>query len=133
MGAGGKISEAIAGGNAAAITAEEAFAGLAQEAVVFVLGVPSGNRVLVETERLGSIAAGSKYLAIVEAVVAHSAAQLNPKQPPFGGHGAPSRGAHDCNGHCHIWPLALSLMLAHTTSGCFGRKTALANASSMMA
>jgi hypothetical protein len=111
MGAVGKISEAIAGGNSAAITAEEAFAGLAQEAVVFVLGVPSGNRVLVETERPSSVAAGSKYLAIVEAVVAHSAAQLNPKQPPFGRHGAPSFGAHDCNGHCHIWPLALSLAL----------------------
>jgi hypothetical protein len=63
MGAVGKISEAIAGGNSAAITAEEAFAGLAQEAVVFVLGAPSGNRVLVETERPGSVAAGSKISA----------------------------------------------------------------------
>jgi hypothetical protein len=131
MGAVGKISETIAGGNATAITAEEAFAGLAQEAVVFVLGVPSGNRVLVETERLGSVAAGSKYLAIVEAVIAHSAAQLNPKQPPFGRHGAPSCGAHDCNRHCHIWALALSLAL-HATSECIGRKSASANASPMM-
>jgi hypothetical protein len=112
MGAVGKISEAIAGGNSAAITAEEAFAGLAQEAVMFVFGVPSGNRVLVETERPGSVAAGSKYLAIVEAVVAHSAAQLNPKQPPFGRHGAPSWRIRDALRHRHIGAEARSFVLA---------------------
>src|SRR5262249_61946555 len=99
---------------------------------MIVLRVPAGNRVFAETERLGSDAAGSKYLAIVEAVIAQSAAQFNPKQPPFGRHGAPRGSAHDCNGRCHIWPFAL-FFNDPATSACSGRKSASANASLMMA
>src|SRR5262249_22698922 len=104
----------------------------AQKAIMLVLRVPAGNRVFAETERLGSDAAGSKYLAIVEAVIAQSAAQFNPKQPPFGRHGAPRRSAHDCNWRCHILPFALRLAF-HATSAGRGRKSASAIASLMMA
>jgi hypothetical protein len=90
-----EISEAVAGGNASAVTAKEAFAGLAQETVVLVFGVPPGDRVLVDAKRLGGITAGSEYLAIVETVIAQSTAQLYPKQPPFGRHSDPSLAPHD--------------------------------------
>jgi hypothetical protein len=118
MGAVGEISEAVAGGNTPAVTSEEAFAGLAQETIVLVFGVPPGNRVLVEAERLGSITAGSEELAVVEAVIAQSATQLNPKQPPFGGHGDPGLAPRDCKGQRHEGPLVLSLALAHDAAAC---------------
>ena len=70
MGAVGKIGEAVAGGNATAITAEKPFAGLTQEAIVLVFGVPPCNRVLVETERLASVAAGQVNFPVIEPVVA---------------------------------------------------------------
>jgi hypothetical protein len=118
MHAVGEISEAVAGGNTSAVTAEEAFAGPAQETIVLVFGVPPGNRVLVEAKPFGGVAAGSEQLAIVEAVIAQSAAQLNPKQSAFGGHGDPGLASNDCNGQCHEGPIALSPALAHAAPRC---------------
>jgi hypothetical protein len=45
---------------------------------VFILDEPAGNRVLVEAERLGSIAAGAMHLAIVEAVITQPSTQIDP-------------------------------------------------------
>jgi len=70
----GEIGEAIFRSDPASIGAEKSWAGFAQESVVLILCVSAGYRLLIETERLGGGAAGSKHVAVIEAVITQPSA-----------------------------------------------------------
>src|SRR5262249_51373104 len=74
----GEICKAKFRSDTASIRAEKSLAGFAQKAIVLILRIPAGDRILAETERLGRGAAGSKYLAVIEAVVAQPSTPIDP-------------------------------------------------------
>jgi hypothetical protein len=91
MGAVGKIGEAIARSDTLAVTPEEAIGRFADETVVFKFAVPTRDCVPTDANRLRSIAAGSKYLSVVQAVISQPSAQLDMQRTRPQRRGSPCR------------------------------------------